>query len=130
MSTDSGGQPLCVATVISASRPQLPEAVAKVCTSKRGSFNVGGYAASMPFAQSFPQEPHIAQLPRLRCRGLDRFHVQAKRLVLTELVPVLDHCKTLDDFLWRTSYILSLRPIYVMAYLANLALAYGCGFLI
>ena len=56
--------------------------------------------------------------------GLDRFLTALADWLVAELVPVLNQCTTLEDFL---AYELGepRQPIYVMAYLANLALAYG-----
>lgn len=117
-----------VATVISRITPQLPEAVAKVCAPQtRILFNVEDTPQINAFLRNFsPKNPTSRSYLASGVEGLDVFMSALGDWLLTELVPVLDHCKTLDDFL---AYELGepRSPIYVMAYLANLALAYVAG---
>ena len=79
------------------------------------------------FLRNFsPKNPTSRSYLASGVEGLDVFMSALGDWLLTALVPVLDHCKTLDDFL---AYELGepRSPIYVMAYLANLALAYVAG---
>ena len=73
----------------------------------------------MPSAQLFPKNPTSRSYPP----GVEGLTFSCLRWAIgpdRALVPGADHCKTLDDFL---AYELGepRSPIYVMAYLANLA---------
>ena len=115
-----------VATVITRITPQLPEAVAKVCAPQT---RVPFGAVDTPQINSFlhqfsPARPTSRRYLASGVDGLDRFLTALADWLVAELVPVLNQCTTLEDFL---AYELGepRQPIYVMAYLANLALAYG-----
>ena len=115
-----------VATVITRITPQLPEAVAKVCAPQtRIPFGAVDTPQINFFLHQFsPARPTSRRYLASGVDGLDRFLTALADWLVAELVPVLDQCTTLEDFL---AYELGepRQPIYVMAYLANLALAYG-----
>lgn len=115
-----------VATVITRITPQLPEAVAKVCAPQtRIPLDAVDTPQINSFLQGFsPSRPTSRRYLASGADGLDRFLTALADWLVAELVPVLDQCKTLEDFL---AYELGepRQPIYVKAYLANLALAYG-----
>lgn len=105
--------------------PQLPEPVATICAPQtRIPFNAVDTPHIDAFLHKFsPKSPMSRSYLASKADGLERFLSGLGDWLLADLVPVLDQCKTLEDFL---AYELGepRRPVYVTAYLANLALAY------
>lgn len=105
--------------------PQLPEPVATICAPQtRIPFNAVDTPHIDAFLHKFsPKNPTSRSYLASKADGLERFLSGLGDWLLADLVPVLDQCKTLEDFL---AYELGepRRPVYVTAYLANLALAY------
>lgn len=105
--------------------PQLPQPVANICAPQT---RIPFGAVDTPHIDAFlhkfsPKNPTSRSYLASKVEGLDRFLFALGDWLLADLVPVLDQCKTLEDFL---AYELGepRRPLYVTAYLANLALAY------
>ena len=115
-----------VAHVICRIAPQLPEPVARVCAPQtRIIFDVVDAPHLNAFLHGFsPKRATSRKYLASGVAGLDRLLSALGDWLVAELVPVLDRCKTLEDFL---AYDLAepRHPIYVKAYLVNLALAQG-----
>ncbi len=114
-----------VATVIVRITPDLPEPVAKICVPQtRITFDIVDTPQINSFLHGFsPARPTSRGYLASKVAGLDSFLPALGDWLLAALVPVLDQCKTLQDFL---AYDLAepRHPVYVKAYQANLALAY------
>lgn len=117
-----------VASLFCSITPVLPEPVAKICAPQtRIPFEVVDTPQINAFLHRFsPAKPTSRGYLASGVAGLDRFLSALASWLQAELVPVLDQCKTREDFL---AYDLAepRHPIYVRAYLANLALAHCAG---
>lgn len=116
------------ATVICRIVPELAEPVAALCAPQtRITLDVLDTPALNPFLHGF-----VAARPtsrKYRASGATRLDGLLSAMagwLVEELLPVLDRCSTLDGFLaneWEEPR----HPVYVKAYLANLAIAHGAG---
>lgn len=114
-----------VASVFCSITPALPDPVAKICSPQTSiRFDVVDTPQINAFLHRFsPAKPTSRSYFVSGVAGLDRFLPALGDWLLAELLPVLDQCKTLPDFLAYDVFE-PRHPIYVKAYQANLALAY------
>lgn len=114
-----------VASVFCSITPALPDPVAEICAPQTNiRFDVVDTPQINAFLHRFsPAKPTSRGYFVLGVAGLDRFLSAFGDWLLAELLPVLDQCKTLPDFLAYDAAE-PRHPIYVKAYQANLGLAY------
>lgn len=117
-----------VANVLCRIVPALPEPVAQVCAPQtRILLDMVDTPQLNAFLRDFsPARPTSRGYLASGADGLDRLLSSLGDWLLAELLPIFDQCTTREDFL---AYELAepRSPIYVKAYLVNLALAHSAG---